>query len=410
MPIWTSKTIKLLKRIYIRFLVEQQKLGITYFVFILVGAPVHYLHETHPFFPPTFVSVIWILAATFPILAGAYSMTRVRMRANDIVSLSYANELWKVYVPKKPNHDEDDRQIEFERFVNARMKEYYSIAEFSLFSGLASCFTFAVAFVLAHQLNAPLSKELLSVKHWEIEGPKWAIMIGVAFLGAYSGSIVLMLRRYRAFDLSPTTFLQSLAALVAGTMFGGSLTLIYPENITALVAFLAAFLSAINISFLSNEVRRQYAQITGSSLPNDIPSDLPSIVHNGEIVDALRRMSINSIRELSFSDPIRLFFRIPGEFGGVLSMIDEAVLRTEFRSIFPHLEKLHIRRFTHLVLRIGPTYSNGIVVWPTTVPSIVDKGGTSDAAILATCQDLVAAKTHHVLLGIGIVGYRREFL
>ena len=345
------------------------------------------------------------MASAFPVLAMAYIVARLGVRATDVIDLSFREGLWSVYIPVGKTQDDEDRQLDFEQYVYKRLTEYYNSFEYAVFSMMAGGTTFIIGYILAQQLQVPEIGD-----PWVIKKPIWAIVTGSGFFGAYSGSVVLMLRRYGTFNLSPTMFLQVFVVLVAGTSFGCCFSFIFPLGAkSAVLPFVVSFLSAINTSFLSQEVRRQYAQLTGHQLPEDIESDLPEMVQNAEVVEALKRMSINSIRELSFSDPIRLYFNVPQELRTTRAMLDEAVLRANFQNSLAELREVHISCFSQLVLRLEPTFDNGAVNWPRETPRIIDEGGVRDEALLKACRDLISAGVHHVLLGLLISDYRREF-
>ena len=394
------------KRLSIRYIkIPQKSIFIYAVIFSILLATISSIKEEYSIIPLGFYTSLWIMASAFPTLAMTYFVARVGVRATDVIDLSHREDVWSVYISANKAEDDEDRQLDFEQYVYNRLTEYYNAFEYAVFSILAGATTFIIGYILANQLEVPTTDGA-----WVVEEPKWAIVTGTGFLGAYSGSVVLMLRRYGAFNLSPTMFLQAFVVLVAGTLFASCLNLAFPFGATtALISFLVSFLSAINISFLSQEVRRQYSQLTGHQLPEDITSDLPEMVRNGEVVEALKRMSINSIRELSFSDPIRLYFNIPQELRTTVAMLDEAVLRANFQICLAELQNVHIGCFTQLVLRLEPTFADGTVKWPSQPPHVLDEGGRKDDTLLKACRDLVSAGVHHVLLGLLISGYRREF-
>ena len=396
------------KRFSIRYIKKPQRyIIVIYFLFFcIILATTSSMEEKYSIIPLGFYTSLWMIALAFPILAMTYFVARVGVRANDVIALSHREDVWSVYISADKAEDDEDRQLDFEQYVYNRLTEYYNAFEYAIFSVLAGSTTFVLGYILANQLQVPTTTDGL----WVVEEPIWAIVTGSGFLGAYSGSVVLMLRRYGTFNLSPTMFLQAFVVLVSGTSFGSCLNLVFPFGTTsAILSFLVSFLSAINISFLSQEVRRQYSQLTGHQLPEDIESDLPEMVRNSDVVEALKRMSINSIRELSFSDPIRLYFNIPQELRTTVAMLDEAVLRANFQICLAELQKVHISCFAQLVLRLGPTFDDGVVIWPETTPHVLDAGGSEDEALLEACRNLISGGVHHVLLGLTISDYRRAF-
>ena len=316
----------------------------TYFSFVFLVAPIVVRQDYNVSLKPVeLYALLWILAFVFPILAVAYNLSRVAVSAKTVVDLSNREGLWRVYIPPSENTDEEDRQLEFRRYIFERLDETYNVVEYAIFSFLAASLTFGLGYILLTQLVHEPNQSRIFLSDGT---PTWATIVGSGFLGAYSGSVVLMLRRYRTSDLRPTTFLQVVVALVAGTLFGAFLTTVYPVIQLSLLAFAAGFMSAANINFLSQEVRRQYVQLTGARPVDDDSSDLSEVVADAETIEALKRSSVYSIRELAYSDPIRIYFAIPQDLGVVLALIDEAILKTHFATAVSKLQRVHIRSFS----------------------------------------------------------------
>lgn len=390
--------LKVIRRAWSRILRTQEKILITYIVVGACAGSIIELRATAPVMPIGYHTVIWILALIFPGVAVAFSLTRLRVRQNEIVQIFRRDKLWPIYLGDRESEDIDDidRDIEFQHYVQKRMGEYFGLWEFAGFSLLAGAATLVFGLQIARQFVIPEPFD-----PWELVGPPWAVITASAFLGSYAGSLVTVLRRYRTFDLRPTTFLQVTVMLVAGTLAGSFTTLLYPANEMGVLAFIIGYLASINVTFLSHLMRTQFARLTGAELPPQTPSDLSKMINNPEIVDGLQRISIHSIKELSNADPMRLYLNLPQEMPTIAAMIDEAILRSNFPHALSDLNKTHIHRFTDLLCRIDPQFVPGRATeWPEPEQvSILDAGQARDAELLKACKGLLHAGTYHYILG-----------
>lgn len=355
-----------------------------------------YFYDYYPIYPISYITLGWFLALFFPMLSVAYNMVRQRVKQKEVISSYRQDKLWDVYFPFKG----EVAEFEFEKFLWKHLSRFYNSFEYAGFSLLAGTLTFIIYFLLASKFGT--SSDL---KSWNFESQKWAVLVGSAFLGSYSGSIVLALRRYRTFDLRPTVFLQITVALIAGTLAGSFLTVLYPDYRLGVLAFIIGFLTAINIRFLSRIMRKFFAKITQVPLPPQIPADLNSVIKNEEAIESLNRISIFSVRELACTDPIPLYFNMPQQNSAINSMIDQAVLHFHFPHIVQQLERLHIQCFSQLLTRIGMKIENRESKWPEKV-EIIDDGKKGDKQLLEAVKAIVKSGQHHKILGLCLYHYR----
>lgn len=384
-------------RRYWKLINWQKKIFVTYLVILLCAAATLQLQDAAPLYPFNYNTLVWLLAYAFPALAVAYSLTRLRVRHGEIIDMFRPDRLWDVYFPKSR-----DPEIDFENYVGRRVSEHYGLLEFAGFSVLAGAFIFVGAQLIAKQFNMP--SQFVT---WELSGPDWAKVVGSAFLGSFAGSVLLALQRYRTFDLRPTTFLQIIAALLSGTFVGSFITIAYPWNQAPLLAFVVSFLAAINIGFMGQLLRRQFAAMTGMKLPKPQETNLREMISNDEAVEALNRMSIFSIGELSKSDPIRLYLNMPQQVWVILAYIDEAILRFYFSEVVPTLEAIHIRRFSQLLLRFHPTFKDEKLQWNDSVAVLENE--KENKQLLEGVKSIVRGGMHHQLLGLLLHEYRKAY-
>ena len=395
---------RLVRRSFRRLYNIGRKFFTAYFVVGICGLAVTELHSTAPILPVGYFTLFWIMALIFPGLAITYSLVRLRVRQNEITDICRREErLWNVYLGKRvANMDRDDVELAFQDYVQKRVNEYYGLWEFSGYSILAAVVTFVAISLIAQQFVIPAHDQ-----PWALDGPTWAVLVGAAFLGSYGGSLAHLLRKYRSFDLRPTAFLQISFMLVTGTLAGSFFTIVYPEEITGLLAFVVGYLSAIHIEFLSRIFRKTFADLTNINIPDPPDSDLPKMIRNAEAIEGLHGISIYSIRELSEADPIRLYLNIPQELSVIGAMIDEAILRANFPTIVDELIAVHITRFTQLVARLKPQFRKGSTKW-TDDPTVLGDPD-KDKVILDSVKSLFDNGTYHFTLGLLILRYRNAY-
>ena len=402
------RTLRYLGRRFRALLYWNEKLLLTYAVIVIVGAAISFSSDEAPIWPIGYHTIIWIMALIFPALAVGFYLSRVRVRANEIVDRCQRDNLSYVYLKadKYEAVDLDDINMDFQAYVMQRIRGYYSTFEFCGYSLLAAAVTFVGGELLGRQFVFPARND-----PWDLVGPDWAVLVATAFLGAYAGSVVLVLRRYRTFDLRPTTFLQITVMLLAGTLAGSIVTVAFPVAELGVLAFIIAFLSAVNVTFLSQLMRGQFAKLTNTILPEDIGTDLNEVIKNTEAIEALQRISVNSVAELAESDPIRLYMNVPQDIPVIVEIIDKAILQSNFEADLKLLKKVHIHRFTHLVVGLGIRfYPEGKTKVPDIADvSIVDDGGEIDSRLLRGCTSILWSGTYHHLLGLLLHQYRNAY-
>lgn len=280
---------------------------IFYFVVGFGVLAVREFEPTLPILPVSTNTLVWLLSLLYPALALSYSMARIRVRKNEIIEMCRRDRLWNVYFPAAA-----DPEIDFERYVLKRVGEYYGVLELAGFSFACGTASFVVLLIIlypgattpadsgAPEIAAHAKAIMLQLPPEE----GWRALVGLSFLGAYCGGLLCILKRYRAFDLRPTAFLQTLVGLVAGTAVGSIVSLLYPKVEVGVLGFIIGFVAAINTEFLSELLRKKFAGLTGHAPAPEIETDLDKIVRNSDAIEGLRKISINAVRGLANTDPI----------------------------------------------------------------------------------------------------------
>jgi len=207
--------------------------------------------------------------------------------------------------------------------------------------------------------------------------------------------------------------LQAAIALVLGTLAGSFIVGIYPSQYVSFLAFALGFLTAVNVGFLVNLLRKEVASITGTTLPPDVSGDLERAIQNSEAIESLHNISLYSIAELVKAEPLVIYLNLPQSLGVINGWIDEALLLYYFGdACVRSLSSLYVRRFTQLL-------EMAIVTWPQTgakVEGIVWASklspGLADeeaARIVAALRGIIGARLHNRLLGILSDKYRVVF-
>ena len=398
-----------IRRAWRRVAQFNRAVSLTYIVTFLSVIAVIWLHDTAPIIPFQYHTLIWILSLIFPVLAVSYSLARLRVRRNELIEAARTNHVWFVYFPNAKS--EADAELDFTDMLQDRLDEYYSIWEFATYSLLAGIVAFSMFELLAVQIGIPEVLTPGGLKPWPVEiveHQKWALLVGSGFLGSFAGGIVLIIRKHAVFDLRPTTFLQVAIIMVSGTLAAAFLAEVFPEQFVPLLAFTVGYLSAINIDFLSYILRRQFASITNISLPEPDAGDLSSMISNSEAIEALNRMSIYSVKELAAADPIKLFFNVPQSLRMIISMIDEAILRSNIdETTVQNLRKVHVVRFTLLLTRFKPIFHREGTDWRRSEKVEILGDEKQDKTLLDATAAILRTGAHHTLMGVILYHYRK---
>lgn len=76
-----------------RFKSYQEKILVTYFIIIACAISVSEFNTNVPILPLGYFTPIWVLAFLFPLIAITYSLTRLRVRQNEIIFMTNRDRL-----------------------------------------------------------------------------------------------------------------------------------------------------------------------------------------------------------------------------------------------------------------------------------------------------------------------------
>ena len=393
---WLVNVFQWLVNFYYKFLIAYAMVGIC-------SAATVAFKDIAPIWPINYFTLVWVLAYFFPGSAFLYMIFNLRVRSKEIEDVSQRNQFYFVYFRDEPK-EESERL--FSRFLRRRFGEYYNLIELAVFSLVAGGIAFLAAFFLAIQFLPINARDIKPIILPEVV-PLWVVAVGSSFLGALSGSYVLIYKRYRTFDIYPSTYLQAGVSLLVGTVAGCFLMALWPTTQTTFVGFSAGFLTAININFLPRLLREQFAKLTGAKLPPDIETDLNRVLQNPEAIESLNNVSLFSVAEFVKTEPIRLYLNMPQPIGVINGWMDEALLHYYFPTRIDRLRQAHVQRFTQLMELVVEQFRPRGILWRQQVTITGDN--TADAEIMTTVKTVVDSQVHHRPLGLLSDRYRKAF-
>jgi len=377
------------------------KFAVAYGTIVVCVGATGLLQTTAPLYPLGYSTIIWVLALFFPGTAILFALFNLRVRYNEIRDVGERHHYHLVSFPGRPA---DEAQRAFAQFVRQRFSEYHNLFELAAMALAAGAVTFVGAFFLGVQFNLPVYTFPVGLPE---ALPPWVLVLGSSFLGSVAGAYVLIFRRYRTFDIYSFTYLQVIVGIVVGTVSGGFLVSVWPNSRTAFLAFAVAFLTAINISFLSRLLRDQFARLTGVKLPEEIPTDLERVIRNSEAIEGLNSISIFAVGDFVKMEPVRLYLNMPQPLGVINGWLDEALLHYYFPSVVAQLHEAYVWRFTQLMEGLVDEYRPQQIEWRTA--PVITHNAATDQAIAETVTTIVRSRIHHGTLGFLSENYRVAF-
>lgn len=362
------------------------------------------LDSSVPIWPITHYTAVWAVALFFPITALLFLTFSLRTRFKEIHEVACANLISCVYYPGVSAPDADRR---FSRYLRKRFTEYYNPLELAAWSLTAGAIVFLVALYLAVQFYI-VRDAGTALARVEFPGAalRWELATGAGFLGGLVGAFALILKKYRTFDIYPSTYGQAAVGIVVGMASGGMVAALYPAAPMMFVAFTTAFLATIHVNFLPRFLRGAFAWVTKTELPPDLKSDLDRVIRNSEAIETLNNIGIYAVADLVKTDPVRLYLNLPHPIGVINGWLDEAMLQHYCEPHASRLAEIPFRRFTQLLDRMVDKIAAPSLQW-TAVPIIGD--ATADAGLLSAIQSVIYSGTHHRLLGCICPVYRAAF-
>lgn len=384
--------------------------GAVYASLVFVLFAIDTLSKDAPIWPLSLYTVIWMLALSFPVTTCLYIIFDLRVRLNQVEESAQRNGVSRVYFP-----DEPDPQRDFRHLLNLKFRQSCNPWELTCFGIAAGVIAFMVQYFPVHEAGVTPAAADIS----KLPASYWIVLSG--FFGAFSGALVLILKKHRTLDIYPTTYFQASIALILGPLVGGFLSTRYMTSnavgglITA-TSFGLGFITATNVNFLGSLLRRQVATVTGVPLPEPTQGDLNTLIQNSEAVESLNNMSCFSVAEFVSMEPIILYLSMPQPINCLDEWLDQGLLVHYFRPHLNELKSVDIKRFTQLLEYVvanfpqqpSPQATIAGIAWRQGAYQITGNV-TADETIARATQAIVSSEIHHRLLGVLSHKYRRAF-
>ena len=304
--------------------------------------------------------------------------------------------------------DEPDPQRDFRHFLNLKFRQSCNPWELTCFGIAAGVIAFMVQYFPVHEAGVTPAAADIS----KLPASYWIVLSG--FFGAFSGALVLILKKHRTLDIYPTTYFQASIALILGPLVGGFLSTKYMTatavgGLITATSFGLGFITATNVNFLGSLLRRQVAAATGVSLPQPTQGDLDTLIYNSEAVESLNNMSCFSVAEFVSMEPVILYLSMPQPINCLDEWLDQGLLVHYFRPHLNELERVDIKRFTQLMeyvvanfpVRQTPQATIAAIAWRQGAFQITGNT-TADRIIARATQAIGNSEIHHRLFGNSI--------
>ncbi len=360
-------------------------------------------------------TLIWLLASFFPGTALLYSIFNVVTRLYEIEESAKITGTYSLYVdaptnvpPANPpqagappghgapiNPPAQDGLNEFRTYVRARFREYYNPWELVVFAlGAGALVVVLAKLVVAKKYGAYLGEPLDSSKL------PVAFTAGAGLAGAVAGAFVFVLKRYRTFNIYPSTYLHILAVITVGTFAGTLWHFVLTENLAIFLAFAIAFLAALNLEYFVDLLTKLVAKATGQPAPERPPSDLATVIQNPDAIEVLASMSLFSVAEFTRTDPMRLYLNLPQAIGTIEGWIDAELLRHFFASQLDVFGAAGVRQFSQLLNRLAVIAGAPATLQWRQLAQVTAIDNVNMARVLETVKDVVDSGRFDRQLGV----------
>ena len=293
--------------------------------------------------PPPLTVLLLLAAAVYPVTAALYILFNLRIRFNEVLDIGLRNDWGAVYFPAERRRS-GERKLR--RYIRRRFHEYYSPWELTLLALLAGLLTFALGSFVTQHVEPPAGFTLAEANTWKVLGT-------AGLVGGYVGSLALLLRKFRTFDLYPSSYFLATVGVVAGTTVGAAFGATLPSTYVLIGVVAIGFFASTRASFLFTLLRRPLADVIGVTLAPDIETDLDRVIRNTEAIESLNNISVNSLAEFVQAEPIRLYLNLAQQVDVVNGWIDSALLEHHFAGRAAALRAADIHSLTQLIERLG---------------------------------------------------------
>jgi len=343
-------------------------------------------------------TLIWFLASFFPGTALLYSVFNIVARLYEIEDSAQFLGTYRLYAP--PGTPGPDALKQFQNYARARFREYYNPWELVEFAVSAGALVVLLGKLVIAKNYAPYLGEPLDWAKLPI-----AFTAGAGLAGGVAGALVLILKRYRTFNIYPSTYLHILALITAAAFAGTLWHFVLTENLAIFLAFAIAFLAALNLEYFVGLMTNLVARATGQTPPERPPSDLATVIQNADAIEVLNNISVFTIQEFISMDPMRLYLNLPQAIGTIQGWIDTAILRYFFTNQLDALSVAGVRQFSSLFNRVAIIEANPPTLTWRTPAEINTIGNVNVAQVLQTVRDVVENDNYERQLGVASNNY-----
>lgn len=370
------------------------------FVAVACVAALWQVAAISPLWPVQLSTGMVLVALLFPVTAMLYLMANLRTRIDEIQDAALRYELHCVYFHQ---FEKPAAERKFRRYLLRRFSEYYNPWELAGFSFVAATIVFATEVLLVNQLGIDPTKRFDPTQM-----DTWSVLLTAGFFGALCGALLLIVKKYRSFDIYPSTYLHAAVALIIGTVAGAALSSILANEHVAFAIFAVGFFTATHMTFFGEFLRVRIANVAGINLPPSIATDLDRVVRNSDAIESLNALSLNSVGEFVKAEPFVLYLNLPQPIGVINGWLDEGLLHYYLANRIDALREANVTRFTQLIELAASHMEASSITW-NDGSAVITGNPDLDAHLLLTVKSVVESKLHHRQLGIIWEKYRCTF-
>lgn len=364
-----------------------------------------------------------MFALFFPGTAALYFLFELNVRKNEILGAANDYRLHRVYYPDSTEEDSKRRFIEL---LNRRFDQYYPVLELATFSLAAGILAYVLEIVIVH---------LLKISPWIEQIPPAfsndslrALLLAAGFCGGIAGSYTLILKKYRGFDVYPSTYFQAIVGITLGALIGAFVVpvLTLPTSVATptsenrilmALAFSIAFFAAKQIDYVSDMLSDLLKTYKVAQPTAEMASDLGAVMRDSSAIDSLVNLGLASIAEVATATPLTLYLNLPQPIGVINGWLDELLLNYYYAGSGTELHRVGIRRFTQLIERFAPGLAIApgahatprSLVWAGEGATMVTGNAALDVELRSSVKEIVEGQVHHSVLATIWPQYRQVF-
>jgi hypothetical protein len=358
-----------------------------------------------PILPIGYFTGIWLVALLLPLTSTFYLLFDLRLRRNQIEDAAQRGQIQFVYFANSQTALRD-----FSYLLRQRFRETCQPWELVAFSTIAGIIAFIGSLLVFYNAFEAIPQKQYYGLIDQSGGSRVFIFAG--FAGSLAGAYVYIFNKFRTFDIYPSTYLQASIGFISGSLGAVFIGNIYDTKILGFIVFAIGFLTAVNVSFPSGLLRREFARLTGVKLPDDVAGDLDMIIQNAGAIESLHNIAVYSVGELVKADPLTIYLSLPAPLGVINGWLDEGLILYYFgRDNLDLLAKVGVKRFTQLLelaVEQWPATGTGIdkIKWKTKITLLGEE--ISEPMVREEVHCIIESRIHNRLLGILHDRYRES--